>query len=208
MNALRQLVAVSLMNFRNLGRRLDSSLVAVIGFVGVVLVVVAVLSIRAGFRAALANTGSPDTAIVLRGGAGSEVNSVLSGNSTFIVGQAPGVAQDQQGPILSPELLVQINLKKRGSGLPANVSFRGVTSDVFKVHSKVHIVSGRMFQPGMNEIIVGAGAARLFQGLQLGDTVHSGRYNWKVVGIFDDGGGLHNSEIWTSLPVLQGAYNR
>ncbi|MGH8401959.1 MAG: ABC transporter permease, partial [Gammaproteobacteria bacterium] len=33
-------------------------------------------------------------------------------------------------------------------------------------------------------------------------------YRWKVVGIFDDGGGLHNSEIWTSLPVLQGAYQR
>ncbi|MGH8278001.1 MAG: ABC transporter permease [Gammaproteobacteria bacterium] len=208
MNAARQLVAVSLMNFRNLRRRLDSSVVAVIGFVGVVLVVVAVLSIRAGFRAALANTGSPDVAIVLRGGAGSEINSVIIGNLTSIVGQAPGVAQDQQGPILSPELLVQINLKKRGSGLPANVSFRGVTPNAFKVHSKVHIVSGRRFQPGLNEVIVGAGAARLFQGVQLGDTVHSGRYDWKVVGIFDDGGGLHNSEIWTGLPVLQGAYNR
>ena len=208
MNALEQLAAVSLMNFRNLGRRLDSSLVAVIGFAGVVLVVVAILSIRTGFRATLATTGSPDVAIVLRGGSGSEVNSVLGGNSSFTVGQAPGVAYDQNGAVISPELLVQISLKKRSNGLRSNVSFRGVTAEAFRVHSGVHIVSGRMFSPGLNEVIVGADAARLFQGVQLGDMLHTGRYHWKVVGIFDDGGGLHNSEIWTSLPVLQGAYER
>ncbi|MBU6510272.1 MAG: ABC transporter permease [Gammaproteobacteria bacterium] len=208
MSALSQLVAVSLMNFRNLPRRLDSSLVAVVGFAGVVLVVVAILSIRAGFRSTLATTGSPDVAIVLRGGAGSEVNSVLGGNNSFTVGQAPGVAQDQSGPLVSPELLVQISLKKSGSSVQSNVSFRGVTADALKVHSRVHIVSGRMFSAGMNEVIVGAQAARLFQGVQLGDTLHTGRYDWKVVGIFDDGGGLHSSEIWTSLPVLQGAYQR
>ncbi len=208
MNGLKQLVAVSLMNFRNLTRRLDSTLVAVVGFAGVVLVVVAILSIRAGFRSTLATTGSPDVAIVLRGGAGSEVNSVLSGNSSFTVGQAPGVAQDQSGPLVSPELLVQISLKKRGGGPRSNVSFRGVTADAFKMHPTVHIISGRMFVPGLNEVIVGAEAARLFQGVQLGGVLHTGRYHWKVVGIFDDGGGLHNSEIWTSLPVLQGAYQR
>jgi putative ABC transport system permease protein len=208
MNALEQLAAVSLMNFRNLGRRLDSSLVAVIGFAGVVLVVVAILSIRTGFRATLATTGSPDVAIVLRGGSGSEVNSVLGGNSSFTMGQAPGVAYDQNGAVVSPELLVQISLKKRSNGLRSNVSFRGVTAEAFRVHSRVHIVSGRMFSPGLNEVIVGADAARLFQGVQLGDMLHTGRYHWKVVGIFDDGGGLHNSEIWTSLPVLQGAYER
>ena len=208
MNALEQLMAVSLMNFRNLGRRLDSSLVAVIGFAGVVLVVVAILSIRAGFRATLATTGSPDVAIVLRGGSGSEVNSVLGGNSSFTVGQAPGVAHDQNGAVVSPELLVQVGLKKRGTEQRSNVSFRGVTAAAFKVHSKVHIVSGRMFSPGLNEVVVGADTARLFQGVQLGDVLHTGRYHWKVVGIFDDGGGLHNSEIWTSLPVLQDAYQR
>ena len=208
MGWLKQIVSVSLMNFRNLGRRLDSTLVAVTGFAGVVLVVVSILSIRAGFRATLATSGSPDVAIVLRGGSGSEVNSVLGGNSSFTVGQAPGVAQDQDGAVVSPELLVQISLKKRGSDLRSNVSFRGVTAEAFKVHSKVHIVSGRMFAPGLNEVIAGADTARLFQGTQLGDVLRTGRYHWKVVGIFDDGGGLHNSEIWTSLPVLQGAYER
>ena len=208
MRGLRQLLVVSTMNFRNLRRRLDSSLVAMVGFAGVVLVVVAILSIRAGFQATLVATGSPNVAIVLRGGSGTEVNSVLGGNSGFIIGQALGVAQNVSGAVLSPELLVQISLKKRGSGAESNVSFRGITADALLVHAKVRIVAGRMFTPGLNQVIVGADATRLFQGLQLGDVLRAGRYHWRVVGVFDDGGGLHNSEIWTSLPVLQGAYQR
>ncbi|MGH8281922.1 MAG: ABC transporter permease, partial [Gammaproteobacteria bacterium] len=118
------------------------------------------------------------------------------------------IAQTSSGPVISPELLVQINLKKRSTGLDSGVSFRGVGADAFLVHDKVRIVSGRMFKPGLNEVIAGADAARTFRGLSVGDVVHWGRYNWKVVGIFDDGGGLHNSEIWTALPVLQGATER
>lgn len=208
MNWLKQLVSVSAMNIRNLRYRLDSSLVAVIGFAGVVLVVVAILSIRAGFQATLAVTGSPDVAIVLRGGAGTEVNSVLNGDTAHIVATAPGIVQGDNGPVISPELLVQISLKKRSTGDWSNVSFRGVNAAAFRVHDKLRIVSGQMFTPELNQVIVGADAARSFQGLQLGGMLHSGRYNWKIVGIFDDGGGLYNSEIWASLPLLQGAYQR
>jgi putative ABC transport system permease protein len=208
MSWLKQLVSVSAMNFRNLRYRMDSSLVAVVGFAGVVLVVVAILSIRNGFRATLETTGSPDVAIVLRGGAGTEVNSGLGGEAPKLIGQAPGLAQSDSGPVVSPELLVQISLKKRSTNLRSNVSFRGVTADAFLVHDKLHVVSGRLFTPGLDEVIVGTDAVRSFQGLQLGDTLHTGRYNWKIVGIFDDGGGLHNSEIWASLPLLQGAYQR
>ncbi len=208
MGWLSELLSVTGMNFRNLAKRLDSSLVAVVGFAGVVLVVVAILSVRNGFQTTLVMTGSPDVAIALRGGAGTEVNSGLGGDASRLVGEAPGVVQGANGPVVSPELLVQISLKKRSTGMHANVSFRGVTADAFQVHDKIHIVSGRMFTPGLNEIIVGANAAQNFQGLELGNVLRSGRYHWRVVGIFDDGGGLHNSEIWASLPLLQGAYQR
>ena len=179
------MLAISLMNFRNLHRRLDSSAVAVVGFAGVVLVMVAILSIRAGFRATLAATGSPDVAIVLRGGSGTEVNSVLGGNSLDIIGQAPGIAQSTSGPVLSPELLVQISLKKRASGMHANVSFRGVTPAAFLVHNRLRMTAGRTFTPGLNEAIVGSDATKFFRGLRLGDELHTGRRRWRVVGILD-----------------------
>jgi putative ABC transport system permease protein len=201
-------MAVSLLNFRNLPARFDTVLVALIGFAGVVTVLVALLSVRAGFKATLAATGRSDVAIVLRGGAGAEINSILTNQDAKIVGTAPGVANGLHGPMISPELLVIINRRERGGEVEANVPFRGVTSTAFAVHPKVHIIAGRRFRPGLNEVIVGKAAAGKFQGLQLGNTFTSGRLHWRVVGIFDDGGGLHNSEIWTDLAALQQAYRR
>jgi putative ABC transport system permease protein len=204
---LYQLVTVCRLNLTNLKGRLDSSLVAVIGFTGVVMVFVAVFAIRDGFDATLRETGSPDVAIVMRGGAGAEVNSVLSGNDAKLIAQAPGIAAAANGPIASQELLVQLSLPKIATGLDNNVPFRGVDANGFLVHDKVHIIAGRSFKPGLNEVIVGVRASHEYQGLKLGDTIHSGPYNWKVTGIFDDGG-MYASEVWGDLSVLQAAYKR
>ena len=65
MRWLYQLYTVCVLNLGNLKSRLDSSLVAVIGFTGVVMVFVAVFAIRDGFNETLRESGSPDVAIVL-----------------------------------------------------------------------------------------------------------------------------------------------
>lgn len=202
-----QLYTVCLLNLRNLKGRLDSSLVAVIGFTGVIMVFVAVFAIRDGFNATLRESGSPDVVIVMRGGAGAEVNSVLSVNDAKLVAEAPGIQPTTSGPLASDELLVQLSMPKVDTGLDANVPFRGVDSNVFQVHDKVHIVAGRNFQPGLNEVIVGLRAFHEYKGFALGDVIHSGPYKWNIVGIFDDGG-VYSSEVWGDLTVMQAAYKR
>lgn len=208
MNWLLETITVSWLNLRNLRHRLDSSLVAVVGFAGVVTVFVAVLSIGAGFDATLRATGSRDVAIVMRGGAGTEISSVISGDDARLVGEAPGVKATATGPMASSQLLVIVNVPKRSTGLDANVPVRGVDQNAFLVNPQVHLVAGRRFKPGLNEIIVGQRAASEFKGLQLGDQLKSGRTTWKVVGIFDDGGGLYGSEAWADLPAVQNAFRR
>jgi putative ABC transport system permease protein len=74
---ISQTLAVSALSVRTIPQRLGSSGVAVVGIAGVVIVFVAVLSIAEGFRAALADAGSPDHAIVMRAGADSEMTSTL-----------------------------------------------------------------------------------------------------------------------------------
>ncbi|HEV7164447.1 MAG TPA: ABC transporter permease [Gammaproteobacteria bacterium] len=202
-----QLYTVCLLNLRNLKGRLDSSLVAVIGFTGVIMVFVAVFAIRDGFNATLRESGSPDVVIVMRGGAGAEVNSVLSVNDAKLVAEAPGIQPTTSGPLASDELLVQLSMPKVDTGLDANVPFRGVDSNVFQVHDKVHIVAGRNFQPGLNEVIVGLRASHEYKGFALGDVIHSGPYKWNIVGVFDDGG-VYSSEVWGDLTVMQAAYKR
>ena len=71
---LGQTITVSALSVRTIPQRLSSSAVAVIGIAGVVIVFVAVLSIGAGFRAAMADAGSPGRAIVMRNGADSEID--------------------------------------------------------------------------------------------------------------------------------------
>ena len=207
MRWLYQLYMVCVLNLGNLKSRLDSSLVAVIGFTGVVMVFVAVFAIRDGFNETLRESGSPDVAIVLRGGAGAEVNSVLSVNDAKLVAEAPGIQPTAGGPLASDELLVQLSTPKIDTGLDANVPFRGVDANAFLVHDKVRIVAGRNFQPGLNEVIVGVRASHEYKGFALGDVIHSGPYKWTIVGVFDDGG-VYSSEAWGDLTVMQAAYKR
>ena len=207
MRWIYQLYTVCALNLGNLKARLDSSLVAVIGFTGVIMVFVAVFAIRDGFNSTLRESGSLDVAVVLRGGAGAEVNSVLGVNDAKQIAEAPGIQTSASGPLASDELLVQLSMPKLDSGTDANVPFRGVDPNAFLVHEKVRVVEGRNFQPGLNEVIAGLRASHEYKGLHLGDTIHSGPYQWKIVGLFDDGG-VYSSEVWGDITVMQAAYKR
>lgn len=205
---LSQVAAVSLLNLRTLKERRGSSAVAVLGVAGVVAVFVAVLSMAEGFRATLATTGSPDTAIVMRGGTDTEMNSILSREETRIIADAPGVLHTAEGSITSAELFVIVDLPKRSTGTAANVPLRGVQPSAFAVREELSIIEGRNFLPGRNEIIAGSGAAQEFAGLELGSVLRLGKNEWTVVGVFSSGGTAAESELWCDASVLQPAYRR
>jgi putative ABC transport system permease protein len=208
MNWLSQISAVVLYNLRTIPERKGSALTAAAGIAGVVLVLVGVLAIAAGFRKTLTSSGAKDIVIVLRSGADTEMNSGLSRAEARLISDAPGVARGAAGPLTSAELFVIINLPKRSTGTDANVPLRGVSAASFDVRGNVQIVEGRKFETGKNEIIVGTGAARAFAGLDLGQEIEIGTNRWKVVGVFSVGGGSAESEIWSDADVLMPAYNR
>jgi putative ABC transport system permease protein len=207
-NWLSQVASVSKFGLLSIPQRRGSVAAAVIGIGGVVAVLVGVLSMGVGFRRALAASGSPDAAIVLRSGADSEMVSGFLRESTRVIADAPGVTHTEEGPLASAELFVIINLPKRSTGTDANVPMRGVEHAALKVRDKLQLLEGRMFEWGRNEVIVGVGAAREFSGLELGANLHVGQHDWPIVGIFSAGGGTAESEIWTDASVLQSAYKR
>ena len=208
MNWLSQIFSVALFNLRTIPERKGAAATAAIGIAGVVAVLVSVLAIAEGFRRAMTVSGSPDVAIVLRAGSDSEMTSGLSRDETRMIADAPGIARNAQGPLASPELFVVINLLKRSTGTDANVPLRGIESQAFDVRGNITMVKGRRFERGKNEIIVGAGAAREFAGLDLDRDLKVGLTTWRVVGIFTADGGIAESEIWTDAAVLQPAYHR
>jgi putative ABC transport system permease protein len=208
LNWLSQVFSVTLFNLRTIPERKGAAVAAAVGIAGVVAVFVGFLSIAAGFRAAMSASGADDIAIVLRSSADTEMTSGLSREETRLVADAPGLARTADGALASAELFVIINLPKRSTGTDANVPFRGVEKTALAVRGDVKIIEGRQFELGRNEIIVGAGAARAFAGLDLGGKIRLGQTEWVVVGIFSGGGGAAESEMWTDAAVLQPAYNR
>ena len=207
-NWISQVVSVSVFNMKTLPQRIGSSATAVLGIAGVVAVMVGVLSIAQGIVQTMENSAEPENVVVLRSGATSEMMSGLSGDDTRYIAEAPGIARNEAGALVSPELFVIINLPKRSTGTDANVPLRGVTRQAPAVHSEFHIVSGRMFEWGLNEVVVGAGAQREFEGLDVGSTIEVANEQWPVVGIFESAGGVSEAEIWVDAAVLQPAYRR
>ncbi|MGI8906412.1 MAG: ABC transporter permease [Candidatus Sumerlaeaceae bacterium] len=208
MNALKQIVSITNFGLLSIPQRRGSVAAAVVGIAGVVAVLVGVLSIATGIRRVMDLSGSPDSAIVLRTGADSEMMSGLGRDETRVILDAPGLARDTDGPLASAELFVIIDIPKLSTGTEANVPLRGVQPAAPKVREHFKIVQGRMFEWGKNEIIVGIGALREFAGLDLGKSIRVGRNTWTVVGVFSANGGSTESEIWTDAKVLQDGYNR
>lgn len=208
MRWLSQTAALVAFNLRTLPARKGSAAAAVFGIAGVVAVLVGVLSIGQGFRKTMTMAGSPDTVFVLRSGADSEMTSILGREAANIISEAPGVAQAGGKPLVSPELFVIVNLPKRSTGTDANVPMRGVEPPAFGVRSEVKVVEGRNFAPGRNEVIAGRGAQLQFRGLDLGSELLFGQNRWTVVGIFEAGGAISESEIWADAAVLAPAYRR
>jgi putative ABC transport system permease protein len=208
MKTIQQILAVSALNLRNIPHRLGSSMVAVVGVAAVVLVFAAVLSMARGFERTMVSAGTENTAIVLRSGATSEMNSGFSNEQVVIIENAPGVQRDGDKPIVSPELYVIADVRMRRADADAMVPFRGVLASALDVRPQVKITEGRMFEPGKREIVAGRAANEEFVGLNVGQTIRFGQAEWDVVGVFDADGSVSESEIWTDVRVLQAAYNR
>jgi len=208
MRGLQQIFAVTWLNLRNLPQRIGSSVVAVIGVAAVVLVFAAVLSMAKGFEKTMISAGSDDTAIIMRSGSTSELTSGLSNEQTLLVAEAPGVLKDGDTAIMSAELYVVVDVKKKSTNDDANVPFRGVQAGAFDVRKGVKISEGRMFENGKNEIVVGRAAQQEFMGLDTGSTIRFGQTEWSIVGTFDAGGSVSESELWTDVRVLQNSYRR
>lgn len=195
-------------NVRSVRARWASAIVAVMGIAGTVGVFVAMLSLAKGFRATLVSSGSPDNALIVRGGATSEMTSGVALDAVKVIQDAPGIARGPNGPLVTPEAVLMAPIPLISTGTDANVELRGVSPNVLEIRKNVRIVQGRMFQPGLAEVVVGKNATKTYSGLTLGNTISLGKMHWQVVGIFDAGGSAFDSEVWGDSHLLTAAYDR
>ncbi|HZP33739.1 MAG TPA: ABC transporter permease [Candidatus Acidoferrales bacterium] len=189
-------------NIRSIRARWTSAIVAVLGIAGAVGVFVAMLSLANGFKATLVASGSPGNALILRAGSPTEMMGGVTLDSVRVVQDAPGVARDSSGPLVTQEVVGVMPFPLISTGTDANVQVRGVSPNVLRIRTFARIGEGRMFRPGLSEIVVGRNASKTYIGLTVGNAVQFGGGRWRVVGIFDTGGSAFDSEIWCDAKLL------
>ncbi|HKY92352.1 MAG TPA: ABC transporter permease [Nevskiaceae bacterium] len=205
-SVFHQVQAVTAMSVRTIPERLGTSLVVVAGIAGVVGVLVALLAMAEGFAATLNATGRMDRVMILRAGSIDEMGSGLTVEQTRLARDLQGIKRDAGGqPLALAEVYVVTNARKRGPGHMVLAVVRGTSTRVFDVRPEARIVAGRMFEPGKREVVVGKGAHRQYENMDIGQQVEVRDGVWTVVGIFESGGDVHESEMWVDASALQDA---
>jgi putative ABC transport system permease protein len=209
MRAAAQIVAVTAVSLRSIPHRLGNSLVIVIGIASVVAVLISVLAMSAGFQRTVLGDARPDRVIILTQGADSESTSSLSRENVAAIVAAPGIKKDPGGqPIVSADALLVAPVSRKSSGADAYITLRGVGEQYFQLRPELQVVSGRMFEPGLHELVVGAAAQAQFAGLETGNRVRLHDGDWTIVGVFTGGDSVRESEAIADAQTVMSAYKR
>lgn len=196
-------------NLGHLFTRWTNTLMTALTFGLVVAVFVIVMSLAQGLDRAFQSSGDPLNVLIMRPGVESEMQSSVSIDRYQIARNLRGIAKDESGaPLALPEVLVIVNKPKAPDGNPTNLQIRGVDERVLQIRDQVRVVRGRMFEPGMRELIVSEKVARRFQNFDLGDTPHLGKGTWTIVGVFDGSGTAYDSEAWCDYQELMQEFDR
>jgi len=193
-------------NIRSVLHRPATSLATAAGVAFVVLTFVGMLALANGFSAALISTGRSDNAFVLRKGADAEISSGIGRDQAAILRTYPEVARSADGsPIATADVYVVVS-KPRVNGTETHMPVRGVGPEAFQVRDAVSIVSGRLFEPGRSEVIVGKGMVGRMRDVAIGDRLRFGQQDFTVVGHFEADGSAFESEVWGDAESLMSVF--
>jgi putative ABC transport system permease protein len=205
---LNQIAAITALNIRSIPQRAWMSVATIVAVALAITVLLFFLALSNGLEKTVKGSGADDVAVILREGSNAELNSVASRDELTLLATGPGVAQRNGAPIVSGELLVIVDGIKRATGTKANMPFRGLSPEGVALRKAVRITQGRMFSPGTNEIIVGAGMLREFAGFEFEKSIRLRGSEWRVVGVFEAPGTVFDSELWADIAVTQSLFNR
>ena len=206
MIVVRQILALTAVSLRSIPHRLGNSLVIVVGIACVVTVLLSLLAMLIGFSQTIQGDAREDRVMVLSEGADSEGNSFLSRENADLIQTAPGIRRDSSGkPIAAAEVVLVAPVIRR-DGRDAYITLRGTGPQLLALRPELELVSGRMFRPGLHELIVGRAAHLQFQGLDLGKVVRLHDGDWTIVGIFAGGDSVRDSEAVADATTIMTSY--
>ncbi|HLX84055.1 MAG TPA: ABC transporter permease [Terriglobales bacterium] len=205
-------------NIRNLKLRKGLTIMTALGIALTVTTAVFLMALLAGLQKAFQSSGSATNVLVMRKGSTAELSGGFDANLFPTLKTLPGIKQDSSGqPLASGEWVVVVVLPRKDGTGDVNVSVRGlmpagITLRLEDTDShgkpKLKLTEGRWFTTGQREVVVGHSIHDRFSGANVGDTLDFAKGQWKVVGVFDDGGTAYDSEIWGDVNQIAVDFDR
>jgi len=209
MRTAQQIAAVTALSIKSLPQRIGSSSIIVVSIAGVVAVLIGVLMLSGSLLRTMNGASKPDRAIVLAKGVGAEGFSTLPRNAIIAAEAAPGLARTADGkPAASPEVIAVVSAREKVDNSRAEVVVRGVTPVAFAVRPEIKLVDGRMPEAGLHELLVGRAASGQYKGFAMGDRINIRGTQWTIVGAFESGRNVRESELLADAETLLSVLRR
>lgn len=207
-SSLEQVFGLLQVSLGSIRARRGAAVMILVSTAGAVAVLASMLAMVEGLLSVASNTGRPDRVFITSADTDAEMRSSLDADTASRIANVPGIARSQDGRVLLSTDTVVLAELTEGERRVARLPLRGINDIGFAVRPEVKLVQGRSFQPGLRELIVGRMAAAQIPSLQVGGTVRLRDAQWSVVGMFESGGSLHESELITDGDTLRTAFNR
>jgi putative ABC transport system permease protein len=192
---------------RSLWARRMTTLATAAGIALLVFVLAASGMLASGMRTTIARAGDTTRAIVMQHDQWSESASLFDQSVLAQVAAAPGIRRDDRGqPLVTGEVVASQILGMAAGDRLSTIFIRGVSGNVLQLRPEVRLASGRAIVPGTAEALVGKSLIPLQPELALGQSFElaAGR-PVAVVGVFEAGGSVLESEVWVDLDAARSA---
>jgi putative ABC transport system permease protein len=204
----RQILAVTLLNFKSLPSRFWPSLVIVVGMTCVIAVLVSMLSLTTGYVQSEMKAGDPGRAIIIAEGAEEEAQSSLTRDQANVIMDAPGIRKDaDDSPLAEAEIALYIRADRK-TGIMTYLLLRGFGPKGLALRPELKLISGRMVRPGSREVIVGRATQGQVAGMAIGDKIILPSGQWPIVGVFSTGGDVTEGQLIADRDTLMAAERR
>lgn len=206
----KQISALSAMSLKSIPDRPLAAMVTIFGVAAMVAVMTSLLALGAGLAASSAGKIGPDMAVVLTRGAVNDYMGSIPRDAVSVVAEAPGVKKDAAGrTLVSPTVGLQVNALRKDTREEANVDLVGISAERFGDTSfGNHLTKGRLFKPGLRELVAGQVAAKRYENLQVGDTITLRGSQWTVVGEFAADGSFTEGSLYGDADTVMSAFDR
>jgi putative ABC transport system permease protein len=205
----KQLGMLLRMNLLSVPQRLGLVCTTIIGVTCAVGVLVSMLAMGVGARREAMGNVRPDRASLLSVGALQPGQSSIPKDTAVLVRDLPGIRRNANGePIAVPEAFMGMQARKKVSGTLIGFTIVGAGPGLTDYAPELHLTSGRMFRPGLRELIASNYCAREYKDFGVGDKRVMQGGEWLVVGNFELGRTGGNCVAYADANTLLSAFGR